>query len=35
MPQWVKNSTSTREDSSSIPVLVQWVKDLTLPQAMV
>ena len=25
--QWVKNATSTHEDSCSIPALVQWVKD--------
>ena len=31
--QLVKNTTSIHEDTSSIPGLTQWVKDLALPQA--
>ena len=33
--QWIKNPTGIHEDVDSIPGLVQWVKDLGLPQAMV
>ena len=33
--QWVKNPTSIPKDAGSIPGLVQWVKDLLLPQAVV
>ena len=32
--EWVKNPTSIYEDVGSIPGLVQWVKDLALPQAV-
>ena len=31
--QWVKNPTSIQEDVGLIPGLVQWVKDMVLPQA--
>ena len=33
--QWVKNPTSNHEVAGWIPGLVQWVKDLALPQAVV
>lgn len=32
MPQCVKNLTSIQENVGLIPGLVQWVKDLALPQ---
>ena len=32
--QGVKNTTSIHEDVGSIPDLVQWIKDLALPQAV-
>ena len=35
MAQRVKDQHSLCEDASSIPGLVQWVKDLVLPQAEV
>lgn len=34
MAQWILNETSIHKDSSSIPGLTQWLKDLALPQAM-
>ena len=35
MPQWVKNPITLPEDSGSIHGLAQWVKEPTLPQAVV
>ena len=35
MVQWVTNPTSIHEDTSLIPGLAQWVKDLVLPCAVV
>ena len=35
MAQQVKNLTLAHEDVDSLPGLVQWVKDLALPQAAV
>ena len=31
--QWVKNLTRIQEDVGSIPGLIQWIRDLALPQA--
>ena len=33
--QWLTNPTKNREVARSIPGLVQWVKDLALPGAVV
>ena len=35
MAQWVKNPNSVHEYGGLIPDLVQWFKDLALPQAAV
>ena len=35
MAQWLTNLNSNLEVVSSIPGLVQWVKDPVLPQAVV
>ena len=35
MAQQVRTQHSLREDAGLIPGLIQWVKDLALPQAVV